>query len=46
VTVCGVPKAINSRALPLGPLADLIRRIGAALAASGTALAPLVELCR
>jgi len=46
VSVCGVPKSINNRALARGPLAELARRVGGVLAASGSALAPLVELCR
>jgi adenine deaminase len=46
VTVCGIRKAINSQSLPRGPLAALARRIADVLSANGSALAPLVELCR
>ena len=46
VTVCRTRKAVNSQSLPRGPLADLAGRIAEVLAANGSALAPLVELCR
>ena len=46
VPVCGIAKAINADSLSAGPLAEVSRRIGAVLSANGSALAPLVELCR
>jgi hypothetical protein len=46
LTVCGMRKAVNSQSFPRGPLADVARRIGSVLSANGSALAPLIELCR
>jgi cytosine/adenosine deaminase-related metal-dependent hydrolase len=46
LSVCGVAKAINADSLSTGSLAEVARRLGAVLSASGSALAPLVELCR
>ena len=45
LAVCGTRKALNPRASP-GSFADIAGRIGAVLAAQGTTLSPLVELCR
>jgi cytosine/adenosine deaminase-related metal-dependent hydrolase len=44
--VCNGHKSVSSRAFPRGPLADLARRINTVLAATGSSLMPLVELCR
>jgi cytosine/adenosine deaminase-related metal-dependent hydrolase len=46
LSVCGIAKAVNSQSLGGGSLADVARRIGNVLSANGSALAPLVELCR
>src|SRR5258706_788003 len=46
VSVCGIAKAVDSGSLAAGPLADLMRRLGSVLSAQGSALAPLVALCR
>jgi adenine deaminase len=46
VSVCGVAKALNADSIGVGPLAEVSRRIAAVLSANGSALAPLVELCR
>jgi cytosine/adenosine deaminase-related metal-dependent hydrolase len=46
LTVCGASKAVSSRALSQGSLADLTARLHNVMAASGSSLMPLVELCR
>jgi cytosine/adenosine deaminase-related metal-dependent hydrolase len=46
VRVCGIAKAINADSLTAGPLAEVAQRLATVLSANGSALAPLVELCR